>query len=179
MTSPVGVGLVGVTGGGGSAAADHVRHGGARKAKVCDWVPCDPMVEAIRKGLNEANERLKELSESIGKQVLENGKDFNMESILEVMIEDFENRWGDDLDTNKYSCRLGTNRGQPCGYTKEQILCFTLDPRMVHLTHVKEHQEETVTSLGRPMSRADCGGSHRAGLLCICSTPCSDLNSSN
>jgi hypothetical protein len=78
-----------------------------------------PMVEAIREGLNEANERLKELSESIGEKVLENGKDFNMESILAGMIEDFENRWADDLDINKYSCRLGTNRGQPCGYTKE------------------------------------------------------------
>ena len=103
-----------------------------------------PMVEAIRKGLNEANERLKELSESIGEQVLENGKDFNMESILAAMIEDFENRWGDGFNINKYSCRLGTNRGQPCGYTKEQILCFTLDPRMVQLPHVQEHQEEAV-----------------------------------
>ena len=42
MSSPVGVGLVGVTGGGGSAADAHARDGGARRAKVCDWVPCDP-----------------------------------------------------------------------------------------------------------------------------------------
>ena len=51
---------------------------------------------------------------------------------------------GDGMDITKYSCRLGTNRGQPCGYTKEQILSFTLDPRMVQLPHVKEYQEEAV-----------------------------------
>ena len=67
-----------------------------------------------------------------------------MESILSAMIEDLENRWGDDMDITKYRCRLGTNRGQPCGYTKEQILSFTLDPRMVQLSHVKEYQEEAV-----------------------------------
>ena len=52
-----------------------------------------PMVEVIRKGLNEANERLQELGASIGAQQLEDGKDFNMESILSAMIEDLENRW--------------------------------------------------------------------------------------
>jgi hypothetical protein len=67
-----------------------------------------------------------------------------MESILSVMIEDLENRWGDDMDITKYNCHLGTHRGQPCGYTNEQNLTFTLDPRMVHLSHVKEYQEETV-----------------------------------
>jgi hypothetical protein len=103
-----------------------------------------PMVEAIRKGLNEANECLQELGASIGAQQLEDGKDFNMESILSAMIEDLENRWGDGVDITKYSCRLGTHRGQPCGYTKEQILSFTLDPRMVQLPHVKEYQEEAV-----------------------------------
>jgi hypothetical protein len=55
------------------------------------------------------------------------------------MIEDLENRWGDGMDITKYICRLGTHKGQPCGYTKEQILSFTLDPRMVQLTHVKEY----------------------------------------
>ncbi len=103
-----------------------------------------PMVEAIRKGLNEANERLQQLGSIIGAQQLEDGKDFNMESILSAMIQDLDNRWGDSMDITKYICRLGTNRGQPCGYTKEQILSFTLDPPMVQLTHVKEYQEEAV-----------------------------------
>ena len=48
------------------------------------------------------------------------------------------------MDITKHSCRLGTHRGQPCGYTKEKILRFTLDPRMVKLSHVKEYQEEVV-----------------------------------
>ena len=46
-----------------------------------------PMVEAIRKGFFLANERLQELGASIGAQQLEDGKDFNMESILSAMIE--------------------------------------------------------------------------------------------
>jgi hypothetical protein len=54
-------------------------------------------------------------------------------------IEDFENRWGDGFDINKYV----VDWAQP-GYTKEQILFFTLDPRMVKQPHVKEHQEEEV-----------------------------------
>jgi hypothetical protein len=33
---------------------------------------------------------------------------------------------------------------QPCDYTKGQVLCFTLDPRMVTLPQVPEEQEETV-----------------------------------
>jgi hypothetical protein len=33
----------------------------------------------------------------------------------------------DDIDITKYNCRLGTHRGQPCGYTKELILTFTLE----------------------------------------------------
>ena len=81
-----------------------------------------PMVEVIRKGLNEVNERLLQLGVNIGTQQLEDGKDFNMESILSTMIQDLENRWGDDMDITKYSCHLVTNRGQPCGYTKDQIL---------------------------------------------------------
>jgi hypothetical protein len=56
------------------------------------------MVEAIRKGLNEANERLQELGASIGTQQLEDGKDFNVESILSAIIEDLENRWGDVME---------------------------------------------------------------------------------
>ncbi len=33
---------------------------------------------------------------------------------------------------------------QPCDYTKGQVLCFTLDPRMVTLPQVPEEQEEAV-----------------------------------
>jgi hypothetical protein len=52
---------------------------------------------------------------------------------------------GNSSDINKYT--LGTNgtiKGQPCGYTKGQVLCFTLDPRMVTLPQVDEDQEEAV-----------------------------------
>jgi hypothetical protein len=34
-----------------------------------------------------------------------------------------------------------------CGYTKGQVLCFTLDPRMVTLPQVDEDQEEVVWSV--------------------------------
>jgi hypothetical protein len=68
-----------------------------------------------------------------------------MEGILETMIDDFDSRWGDGTDINKYTLRTNdTNKGQPCGYTKGQVLCFTLDPRMVTLPQVDEDQEETV-----------------------------------
>jgi hypothetical protein len=178
MSSPVGVGLVGVTGGEEVLRPLMLAMVELEGQKYVTGSLVIPMVEAIRKGLKEATQCLKELSQSIGEQVLENGKDFNMESILGAMIEDFESRWGDGLDINNYSCRLGTNRGQPCGYTKEQVLCFTL---VVQLPHVKEYQDGrgSVTSLARPMQRDDSGGSDGAGLLCICSTPCSDLNGSN
>jgi hypothetical protein len=102
--------------------------------------------------LNEANESLEQLGASFGTQELETGKDFNMEPILSTMIEDLEYRWEVDMDINKYSCHLVTNRGKPCGYTKEQILSFTLD---------------------------DSGGLGDARLLCRCNTPCSDVNSYN
>ena len=73
--------------------------------------------------LNETNEILQELGASIGTQ-LEDGKYFNMESILSTMIEDLglvlENRWGDVMDIIKYSCRLDTNRDPPCGYTRSR-----------------------------------------------------------
>ena len=68
-----------------------------------------------------------------------------MQGILEAMIDDFDSRWGDGTDINKYTLGTnGTNKGQPCGYTKGQVLCFTLDPRMVTLPQVDEDQEETV-----------------------------------
>ena len=61
------------------------------------------------------------------------------------MIDDFDSRWGDGEDINEYTLgRNGTNKGQPCGYTKGQVLCFTLDPRMVTLPQVPEEQEEVV-----------------------------------
>ena len=40
--------------------------------------------------------------------------------------------------------RHGTGKGQPCGYKREQILAFTLDPRMVALESVKEEEEDKV-----------------------------------
>jgi len=104
-----------------------------------------PMVESIRKGLHAAHDRLVELGDSIGPQVSAKGEDFHMQGILEAMIDDFDSRWGDGTDINKYTLGTnGTNKGQPCGYTKGQVLCFTLDPRMVTLPQVDEDQEEAV-----------------------------------
>ena len=68
-----------------------------------------------------------------------------MQGILEAMIDDFESRWGDGTDINKYTLGTNnTNKGQPCGYSRGQVLCFTLDPRMVTLPQVPEDQEEAV-----------------------------------
>ena len=81
-----------------------------------------PMVECIHKGLFEAHERLQVLAAAIGVQILPDGEEFDMESILQAMIEDFESRWGDGSDIN--TCSLGTsgtNKGQPCGYTEAQV----------------------------------------------------------
>jgi hypothetical protein len=72
-------------------------------------------------------------------------RDFHMQGILDAMIDDFDSRWGDGEDINEYTLgRNGTNKGQPCGYTKGQVLCFTLDPRMVTLPQVPEEKEEAV-----------------------------------
>jgi len=61
------------------------------------------------------------------------------------MIEDFDTRWGDGTNINRYTLGTnGTNKGQPCGYTKGQVLCFTLDPRMITLPQVEEDQGEAV-----------------------------------
>jgi hypothetical protein len=104
-----------------------------------------PMVERIRKGLHEAHDRLVELGESIGAQSFEKDQDFHIQGILETMIVDFESRWGDGTDIKKYTLGTNnTNKGQPFGYTKGQVLCFTLDPRMVTLPQVPEEQEQTV-----------------------------------
>ena len=78
-----------------------------------------PMVESIRKGLHAAHDRLVELGDSIGPQVSAKGEDFHMQGILEAMIDDFDSRWGDGTDINKYTLGTnGTNKGQPCGYLK-------------------------------------------------------------
>ena len=61
------------------------------------------------------------------------------------MIHDFESRWGDGTDINKYTLGTNnTNKGKSCGYSRGQVLYFTLDPRMVTLPQVPEDQEETV-----------------------------------
>ena len=68
-----------------------------------------------------------------------------MQGILEGMIDDFDSRWEDGTDINKYTLGTNdTNKGQPCGYTKGKVLSFTLDPRMVTLPQVEEDQEEDV-----------------------------------
>ena len=41
-----------------------------------------PLVESIRKGLHAAGDRLEELGAAIGPQILPNGAEFHMESIL-------------------------------------------------------------------------------------------------
>jgi hypothetical protein len=68
-----------------------------------------------------------------------------MASILQAMIEDFESRCGDGSDINAYSLGTsGTNKGQPCGYSEAQVICYTLDARMVDLPQVDEDQEDAV-----------------------------------
>ena len=68
-----------------------------------------------------------ELGEAVGAQALEYGQDFHMQGILEAMIDNFDSRWGDGEHIHK--CTLGTNgtnKGQPCGHIKGQVLCFNL-----------------------------------------------------
>ena len=100
---------------------------------------------AVFQGRHASLARLEELGDAIRAQVLENGQDFHMKDIVEVMIEDFDTRWGDGTNINNYTLRTnGTNKGQPCGYTKGQVLCFTLDPRITTLPQVEVDQEEVV-----------------------------------
>ena len=102
-------------------------------------------MESIRKVLHASGDRLEELGAVIGPQILPTGTEFHMESILEAMIRDFDSRWGDGSDIQAYSLGThNTNKGQPCGYTKTQVICLTLDPRMVMLPQVQEEQEESV-----------------------------------
>ena len=57
-------------------------------------------MESIRKDLHAAGDRLEELGAAIGPQILPNGVEFHMESILEAMIRDFDSRSGDGSDIN-------------------------------------------------------------------------------
>jgi len=88
------------------------------------------------------------LSAAIGQQELEDGTDFDMGSILDAMVDDFQCRWGDgsNLLESKYG-QSGTGVGQPCGYTREQFLQFAADPRMVTLPFVCAELEEDIWQL--------------------------------
>ena len=83
-----------------------------------------PMIEQLRVGLQTARDRLQEFETAVGDVA-----PFSMGEILDGMIEDFNNRWGDgsDLLVFKYG-QTGSGKGQPCGYTPEQILQFACDP---------------------------------------------------
>jgi hypothetical protein len=102
------------------------------------------MVEQLRVGLQEARGRLQEFEAAVGDVA-----PFSMGEILDGMIEDFNNRWGDgsDLLMFKYG-QTGSGKGQPCGYTPEQILQFACDPRMVNLPYgndsVPEDKQEII-----------------------------------
>jgi hypothetical protein len=81
-----------------------------------------------------------------------------MQGILDAMIHDFESRWGDGEDINKYTLGTnGTNKGQTCGYTQEQVLSFTLDPRIATVPQVPEDQEEFVSCFADPMQASHTG----------------------
>jgi hypothetical protein len=60
-------------------------------------------------------------------------------------LKDFDTKWGNGTNINRYTLGTNdTNKWQSCGYTKGQVLCFTLDPRMITLPQVEEDQEEVV-----------------------------------
>ena len=61
------------------------------------------------------------------------------------MIQDFGYRWGDGTDILcfKYG-QHGTGKGQPCGFTNEQIVQFACDPLMITLPEVPEENEEAI-----------------------------------
>ena len=104
-----------------------------------------PMVESLRKGLLEAQTRVQELSAAVGDQKLDDGTDFDMGSILDAMVDDFETRWGDGTNLLEFKYgQSGTGVGQPCGYTSEQIIQFAVDPRMVVLPHIPEEREDEI-----------------------------------
>ena len=80
----------------------------------------DATHEATPHACPAAAERVQSISAAIGEQKMEDGTDFNMGAILDAMVEDFEERWGDgsNLLEFKYG-QKGTGVGQPCGYTRE------------------------------------------------------------
>ena len=50
--------------------------------------------------MRNVGDHLEELGAAIGPQILPNGVEFHMESILEAMIRDFDSRSGDGSDIN-------------------------------------------------------------------------------
>ena len=97
------------------------------------------------------------------RRLLKMGKIFHMQGILEAMIDDVDSRWRDGEDMNKYTLGTnGTNTGQPCGYTKGQVLCFTLDPRMVTLPQVPEDQRRALEVRGKELMWEDQTGRNRS-----------------
>ena len=107
-----------------------------------------PMISEIRTGLVAAQARLAELAAAVGPQEVEEREDFSVDSMLDSMIQDFEYRWGDGADILcfKYG-QHGTGKGQPCGFTNEQIVQFACDPRMIALPEVPEENEEAIWDL--------------------------------
>ena len=74
---------------------------------------------------------------------VKDGTDLEMGAILDAMVVDFQDRWGDgsNLLEFKYG-QKGTGVGQPCGYTKEQLVQFGVDPRMVALPEIESEEQE-------------------------------------
>ena len=107
------------------------------------------MVEELRAGLLHAQERVQELGEAVGlEQVGGDGSDFNVGELLDNMVSDFQSRWGDGSDLLSFKYRqLGTGKGQPCGYTKEQLIQFACDPRMIDLPYVSEEDHARLWKL--------------------------------
>ena len=100
-----------------------------------------PMIEDLREELSDARDRLEELLLAVGRSSCS----FDLTSIVQTMIDDFEDRWGNGSSVLEFKYgHHGTGKGQPCGYKREQILAFTLDPRMVALESVKEEEEDKV-----------------------------------
>ena len=60
----------------------------------------------------------------------------SLTEILDSMIKDFNDRWGNGSDVLLFQYgHTGSGKGQPCGYTPEQILQFTCDPHMINLPY--------------------------------------------
>ena len=61
----------------------------------------------ICRGLSFLFERLQELGDAIGAQVLPNGEEFHMQSIFEAMLEDFKLTVGGETDQTSENTRSG------------------------------------------------------------------------